>query len=134
MPNLRIFSIIESPSHPHFSPLYKHMGFQEDSSRTIRRANLQLKKSQPDVVVAQFFYGYSNNYSGVHISNLDVMLVSLKKYAPNAKVIVLVDKNELKYVDQLNKIFPLAAILPHPVSNQIMEQTLLALFPNEFKT
>ena len=133
MSQLRIFSIIESPSHPHFSPLYQRLGLVEDSSKTVRRANLQLKKKPADIIVAQFFYGYSNNYSGVHISNLDVMLVSLKKYAPDAKVVVLVDKRERQYVEQLNAIFPLAAVLQHPVNNAQMEQTLRTLFPTHWR-
>lgn len=43
-------------------------------------------------LVAKFFYGYGNNYTVVNISNLDLLLFSLQKYAPKARVIVLVDK------------------------------------------
>jgi len=83
-----------------------------------------LKKQQPDFIVAEFFYGYGNNYAGVNISNLDVMLYSLQKYSADTKVIVLVDKDEYKYVDKLNKIIKLHDILKHPVSNEKLQESL----------
>ena len=116
MSNAIVFSIIESPLHPDFSKLYKQAKLQEIKLRSMRKAINELKKQTPDYVVAEFFYGYGNNYAGVNISNLDVFLYSLQRYAPNARVIVLVDKSERQYVDKLNDIFPLHAVLQHPVS------------------
>jgi hypothetical protein len=87
-------------------------------------------KTQPfDFIVAEFFYGYGSNYAGVNISNLDVMLYSLQKYAPETRVIVLVEKSEREYVDKLNQILPLHAVLQYPVSAQDIEQALGADSP-----
>ena len=83
-----------------------------------------LKKQQPDFIVAEFFYGYGNNYAGVNISNLDVLLYSLQKYSADTKVIVLVDKDEYKYVDKLNNIINLHDILKYPVSNEKLQESL----------
>lgn len=91
----------------------------------MRKALALLKKQQPDIIVAEFFYGYSNNYAGVNISNLDVMLYSLQKYSPNTRVIVLVDKSERQYVDKLNEIFPIHAVLQVPVNRKEIESALL---------
>jgi hypothetical protein len=102
--------------HPDFSSVYHHTNLQEIKLRSMRKAINELKKQQPDYVVAEFFYGYGNNYAGVNISNLDVFLYSLQRYAPKARVIVMVDKSERQYVDKLNDIFPLHAVLQHPVS------------------
>ena len=112
-PNL--FSIIESPLHPDFSSVYKEYGMNESRFTSMRKALGALKKKSPDFIVAEFFYGYGNNYAGVNISNLDVLLYSLQKYSPEAKVIVMVDKKEYKYVSKLNDIFPLHQILQFPV-------------------
>ncbi|MEJ2213938.1 MAG: hypothetical protein P8Y20_07730 [Gammaproteobacteria bacterium] len=38
-----LFSIIESPSHPMLSPLYKEMGFEEQRFTTMRKAIIALK-------------------------------------------------------------------------------------------
>ena len=119
-----LFSIIESPRHPNFSDVYKQTGLKEVKLNSIRKANAQLKKQLPDYVVAEFIYGYGNNYSGVHISNLDVFLVTLLKYKCNAKVIVLVDKSERQFVDKLNEIMPLHAVLQLPVSGADIEACL----------
>ena len=74
--------------------------------------------------MAEFFYGYGNNYAGVNISNLDVLLYSLQKYSADTKVIVLVDKDEYKYVEKLNKIIKLHDILKYPVSSEKLQGSL----------
>ena len=120
-----LYSIIESPSHPDFSALYRQLKITEIQFKSMRKAMSTLKQQPPDFVVAEFFYGYANNYAGVNISNLDVFLFSLQKYAPQARVIVLVEKKEREYVDALNKIFPLHAVLQYPVSAEDVRQVLI---------
>lgn len=122
-----LFSIIESPHHPKLSPLFTRLGFEEVQLTSTRKAVSQLKKQAPDVVMADFVYGYSNNYSGVHISNLDVFLMSLRKFAPDASVIVLVDPAEMEYAQKMRDIFPVKAILPFTASGQELEALLSAL-------
>jgi len=78
----------------------------------------------PDIVIAEFFYGYGNNYAGANISNLDVFLSSLPKYAPNARVIVIVDPTERHYLEQLATRFPLHGVLIQPVAEADMEAVL----------
>ena len=90
----------------------------------MRKALQLLKQTQPDFVVADFLYGYGNNYAGVNISNLDVFLYSLQKYAPQARTIVLVDKAERQYVDKLHEIVPLHAVLVYPVQAADIESAL----------
>lgn len=119
-----VFSIIESPTHPDFSAVYQRLGIEEVRLTSARKAIGQLKEQPPDFVVAEFFYGYGNNYAGVNISNLDVFLFSLQKYAPHARVVVLVDKSEREFVDKLNDILPLHAVLTQPVAPAALEAAL----------
>ncbi|VAW95699.1 hypothetical protein MNBD_GAMMA23-1162 [hydrothermal vent metagenome] len=119
-----LFSIIESPLHPQFSEIYNNQAIDEARFSSMRKALAALKKMPPDVIVAEFFYGYGNNYAGINISNLDVLLYSLQKYAPAAKVIVLVDRKERKYVDKLNEILTLHAILTFPVAARDIDALL----------
>ena len=91
----------------------------------MRKAIAALKKQQPDFIVAEFFYGYGNNYAGVNISNLDVLLYSLQKYSADTKVIVLVDKDEYKYVDKLNEIIKLHDTLKLPVNKKQLQESLI---------
>lgn len=78
------------------------------------------------MVVVEFFYGYGNNYAGVNVSNLDVMMNSLNKYAPQAKVIIMVDKGERQYVDKLEAIgiHPIHGVLVHPVTEEQLQTAL----------
>jgi hypothetical protein len=119
-----LFSIIESSAQPNFSELYKTLGFKETKINSMRKAIAALKKQQPDFIVAEFFYGYGNNYAGVNISNLDVLLYSLQKYSADTRVIVLVDKDEYKYVDKLNEIIKLHDTLKFPVNKKQMQESL----------
>lgn len=116
MPAPLLFSIIESPNHPDFSKAYEALGIENICLSSQRKAISQLKKTPPDWVVAEFFYGYGNNYAGVNISNLDVFLHSLRKYAPNAKVIVLTSKTDLPHCAKLVKLFPIHRVLPYPIT------------------
>jgi len=125
MPEKTLFSIIESSLQPNFSELYKTLGFKEIKINSMRKAIAALKKQQPDFIVAEFFYGYGNNYAGVNISNLDVLLYSLQKYSADTRVIVLVDKDEYKYVDKLNEIIKLHDTLKFPVNIKKLQESLI---------
>ena len=118
MPVATLFSVIESPAHPNFTALYRRLKVNEVKFNSMRTVIARLKKQKPDFIVAEFSYGYSNNYAGVNISNLDVLLASLRKYAPQARVIVMVDKTEQQYVGKLAALFPLYAVLQFPVGEQ----------------
>ena len=126
-----LFSIIESPTHPDFTSLYCRLGIDVSVYESTRKAINALKNEKPDLVVAEFFYGYGNNYAGVNVCNLDVFLYSLQKYAPDARVIVLVEKQEREFVDKLAALFPLHDILVQPVREAQMEQALSAALQNE---
>ena len=119
-----VFSIIESPLHPNFTQLYQSNNLENVQLTSMRKAISQLKKQKPDYVVAEFMYGYGSNYAGVNVSNLDVFLHSLQKYAPEAKVIAMVEKHEVKHVSKLLDLFKLHGVLQHPVSEQALLSVL----------
>ncbi len=110
--------------HPNFSGLYQRMGLEEQRVGSMRKAMALIKAQAPDIVICVFEYGYANNYAGVNISNLDVMLFSMQRYSPDAKVVVLATKSEIRYVDKLQDIFPLQKVLQLPASEQQMEAVL----------
>jgi hypothetical protein len=124
MAEKNLFSIVESPLHPDFSALYRRLGLAEVRLGSMRKAISTLKSRTPDIVVAEFMYGYGNNYAGVNVSNLDVFLYGLQKYSRESAVIVMADKQEVQYVDKLIALFPIQAVLQHPVTEQDMEACL----------
>lgn len=124
MPDKTIYSIIESPLFPDLSDLSQAMGFRELRFDSTRKAISQLRKDKPDIVIGEFVYGYGNNYAGVNVSNLDVFFYSLQKYAPEARIIVVVEKGERQYVDKLKPLFELHSILTLPVSGDELKAAL----------
>lgn len=125
MSQLSILSVIESPNHPKLSSLYQQMGAHEIKVSTSRQAIKALKTHKPDFIVAEFFYGYGNNYAGVNVSNLDVLLSSLPKYSPQTKTIVFVQKEESQYVEKLNELYPLHAAFLHNTPEYAIKDSLL---------
>jgi len=124
MTDLTLFSVIESPTHPNFSALYRRLNINELKFNSTRKAMAMLKQQRPDYVVAEFAYGYANNYAGVNVSNLDVLLASLRKYAPEARTVVMVHKAEFQYIGKLEALFPLYAVLQYPVQEKQMAALL----------
>ena len=112
---MKVYSIIESASHPKLSDIYQRLGYEEQVFATMRKAIQSLKSIRPGLVVADFLYGYGNNYAGVNISNLDVFIYSLQKYAPEAKVIALYEKSERSYITQFQKLFPSVICMELPI-------------------
>ena len=117
-----VYSIVDSPAHPLVGSLYRQRGIEEEVFNSARKAIGRIKQQSPNALVAEFRYGYSNNYAGVNVSNLDVLLMGMQRYAPDTRVIVLVSKQEVEYVDLIKPIFPLHAVLVYPVTpEQIVE-------------
>ena len=114
----RIFSAIESPTHPFLTTLYQQCGVEELCFKQMRKLIAKVKKSPPDFIAVEFFYGYGNNYAGINISNVDVLLYTLQRYAPETKVIIFMDKSERQYIDKLYEIFPIHAVFTYPINTQ----------------
>lgn len=119
-----LYSIVEAPQHPHCSALYQRLGFSELRFDSQRKALAALKKEPLAYVVADFIYAFSTYYQATNISNLDVLLHSLVKYAPDARVIALAAKDDLPHVARLNAIHPLHAVLTYPVSEAQLQAVL----------
>ena len=119
-----LFSLIESPFHPNFSALYQKLGVAEerfDSARNLHRA---LQKQPPDFFVGEFIYGWGNNYAGANVSNLDVTIRTLQRFAPQAKMIVFMHPREEPHISKLLELFPIHDVLTYPVSERAMQAAL----------
>lgn len=119
-----LFLILESPTHPNFVALYEELGFEVNIINSMRKAMNALKTTKPAYIVCEFYYGYGNNYAGINISNMDVMLHALRKYSPQSKVIAFYQKKEKKYVERLCELFDIHAIVEQPAKAKSMVEIL----------
>jgi hypothetical protein len=121
-----LFSLIESPFPPDFNALYQKLGIVAERFDTARNLHRALQKQPPDFFVGEFVYGWGNNYAGANVSNLDVTIRTLQRFAPQAKVIVFMHPREEPHIDKLLELFPIHAVLAYPVSEQAMQAALQA--------
>lgn len=121
MPKI-VLSIIESPTFPKLSAMLKRLGVKEIQVSSTRKAIQALKTHKPDFIIAEFYYGYGNNYAGVNVSNLDVLLSSLPRYSPDTKTVVFVQKEEQQYVGKLHALYPLHGAFLHNTPEHILEK------------
>lgn len=119
-----LFSLVESPFHPNFAALYQRLGIQETAFSTARNLHKALQKQAPEFFVGDFIYGWANNYAGTNLSNLDVTLATLQRFAPNAKAIVFSPASDVPHLRKLTELFPVHATLTYPVSEQAMQAAL----------
>lgn len=119
-----LFSLIESPFHPDFSALYQKIGIVAEHFDTARNLHRALQKQPPDFFVGEFIYGYGNNYAGANVSNLDVTLRSLQRFASQAKIIVFMHPREEPHIGKLVELFPIHAVLKYPMTEQEMQAAL----------
>jgi DNA-binding NarL/FixJ family response regulator len=119
-----LYDIVESPAHPDLSSLAGELDYRRLAFSSQRKAIAALKRQPPDLVVADFYYGYGNNYAGANVSNLDVLLRSLQRFAPAARVVVLADRSELQHVPKLAALFALHAVVALPASRADLETAL----------
>lgn len=119
-----LFSLVESPFHPNFIALFQRLGIQATAFSTARNLHKALQKRAPEYFVGDFIYGWANNYAGTNLSNLDVTLATLQRFAPDAKVIVFAQASDEPHVQRLTELFPVHAILKYPVSEQAMQAAL----------
>ena len=109
------YLLTESSTYLDFTALYTDLDLQVSRFPTTRKLNKAMTKNPPALLIAEFEYGYGSNYAGINISNLDVSLHTLRRYAPDAKVIIMCYPHEKQYVKELEALFPLHHVLCHPV-------------------
>ncbi len=119
-----LYSLIESPFPPDFSALYQKLGIDAQRFDSARNLHRTLQKQPPDFFVGEFVYGWGNNYAGANVSNLDVTIRTLQRFAPQAKVIVFMHPQEADHIGKLLELFPVHAVLAYPVTEQAMQAAL----------
>jgi len=121
-----LFSLIESPFPlALLDQLCASLDIQTQHFSSNRKLIKALKKTPPDYIFAEFIYGYSNNYAGVNVSNLDVMLYAMQTTAKDTKVITVSQKDQQMHVSKLDNIFP--------IYGNLNWQTLKVGLPNLLK-
>ncbi|MES9962021.1 MAG: hypothetical protein ABW116_00615 [Candidatus Sedimenticola sp. 20ELBAFRAG] len=116
-----ILSIIEMGGYPDFSPVYKSLGYQPEKVHAIRKAQSWLKKNKPAVVVSEFHFDPDLRD---RMGNLESLMATLQRYAPDAKVIVFIDKNHRPRLEKVQARYDVFGALDYPVDEQRLRALL----------
>lgn len=119
-----LYELVESPLHPDLAAVCARLGYERVAFGSQRKALAAIKARPPDVFCADFFYGFGNNYAGANVSNLDVLLRSLQRFAANARPVVFSERDQLAHIDKLAAIFHLHAVITLPAAPDEIEAAL----------
>ena len=120
-----LLAIIEMGGYPNFVPLYEQLGFRVDVVNSQRKARNQLKKSVPDVVVAE--YNFQSQFRD-RTSNLETLMAVLQKLE-GVKVIVFYDAAHAHKLAVLEARFSVFAALTFPVDRAALQRALEEAVP-----
>jgi DNA-binding NtrC family response regulator len=116
----KLLSIIELGGYPNLLPLYQRMGFDVDVVNSQRKARSLLKKTVPDVIVAEYIF--QSDFRD-RTSNLETLMAVLQKQV-GVKVIVFYLPEQAEKLALLEARFPLFAKIPFPVTVEAVEAAL----------
>ena len=120
-----LLAIIEMGGYPNFIPLYEQLGYRVDVVNSQRKARNLLKKSVPDVVVAE--YNFQSQFRD-RTSNLETLMAVLQKHE-GVKVIVFYDAAHAHKLAVLEARFPVFAALTFPVDREALQRALEEAMP-----
>ncbi|MCB1866137.1 MAG: hypothetical protein KDG50_11985 [Chromatiales bacterium] len=119
----RLLSVVELGGYPNFTPLYQRHGYTVDAVASVRKATAQIRKTMPDVVVAEF--NFQSDFRD-RTSSLETLLATLERFG-GARSIVFYDQEYAHQLERLTARFPIDHLLPFPVAEADVGAALEAI-------
>ena len=116
----RLLAIIELGGYPNLMPLYQRLGYAVDVANSQRKARAYLKKTIPDVVVAEF--NVQSDFRD-RSSNLETLFAVLQKQ-PQVKLLVFYFAEHEQKLAALQARFPVHAAIAFPITEEKVEAAL----------
>lgn len=117
----QLLAIIELGGYPNLMPLYQKLGFSVEVVNSQRKARGLLKKSLPDVIVAEYIF--QSDFRD-RTSNLETLMAVLQRH-PEVRVIVFYLPEQAEKLGILEARFPLFAKIAFPITAEKLEPILL---------
>jgi DNA-binding NtrC family response regulator len=114
-----LLSIVEIGGYPDFTALYQKLGFQVEKHTNMRKVLQFLKKSTPQVIVAEF--NFQSDFRD-RTSSLESMMAVVQRM-PGTRVVVLYDKEKANQLARLTERFPLTT-LAFPITEVALQQVI----------
>jgi hypothetical protein len=115
-----LLAVVEFLAHNRLRTLYEAEGFRVQSEFAVRKAIAWLRKNQPTVVVADFYF--QPDFRD-RVSNLESLLATLQGM-PEVKIVVLYDAAHQSALDKVRQRFRIDVALPVPVQDDALRQAI----------
>lgn len=116
----RLLAIVELGGYPNLTGLYRSLGFEVEVVVSQRKALAALKRSVPDVIVAE--YNFQSDFRD-RSSNLETLMARLQRH-PGCRVIVFYQTEFADKFQRFTDRFELFETIPFPVDPARVEQAL----------
>ena len=117
---MRLLAIVELGGYPNLVPLYQSLGYQVDVVGSQRKARAYLKKTVPDVVVAE--YNAQSDFRD-RSSNLETLMAILQKM-PQVKLLVFYLPEHAQRLQTFRALHPVDAAIGIPVAEEKVRAVL----------
>jgi hypothetical protein len=116
-----LLAIVELGGYPNLGPVYREAGFEVVTATSMRKAVSVLKRTPPDVIVAEF--NYQSDFRD-RTSNLETLLATRQARCPEARVLVFYEPQQQGHLDRVLPRFPVDRALPFPVTPEQVAEVL----------
>lgn len=115
-----LLAVFELGGYPNFTPLYQAEGFQVSQVTSVRKAISALKKTTPQVIVAEF--NYQSDFRD-RTSSLESLLAAAQHH-PGIRVIAFYERETRPQLDRLLQQFELFEALSYPIEEERLRAAL----------
>ncbi len=110
-PSKKLLAVVEFLEHAKLSSRYQQLGYSVSTECQVRKAIATLRKTQPDVIVADF---YSQPDFRDRVSNLESLLAAAQAM-PQVKILVLYEPPNQSALERVRSRLRIDAALTMPV-------------------
>ena len=118
----QLLAIVELGGYPNLIPLYRKLGFNVEVVNSQRKARGLLKRSLPDIIVAEYIF--QSDFRD-RTSNLETLMAVLQRH-PEVRVIVFYLPEQAEKLAILEARFNLFAKIAYPITPDKVESALRA--------
>ena len=116
-----LLAVSEIGGYPNFTPIYESCGYEVITEKSMRKVLKFLKKSVPDVIVAEF--NYQSDFRD-RTSSLESMMSMVQRHS-EIKVLIFYDKEHETQLAKLQARFKLDATLSFPIDESKLSRSLM---------
>ena len=103
--------VFELGGYPNFTPLFEGLGLQVTQVRSARKAMSAMRKSPPNILLAEF--NYQSDFRD-RTSNVESLLATVQ-HLPNTKVIVFYEKETEHQLERMLENRTVFATMAYPI-------------------